>query len=106
MVGADSSRRAATSPAADQGEGAPRGASLALRLGCRRSWGVAAMSLPHALLLVGGSTCGRFDDEYGGTEDEREEGETVGLMTRVNGRGRLIPTPAPDLDSKLWWRGA
>ena len=45
-------------------------------------------------------------DEYGRTEDEREEGETFGLMTRVNGRGRLIPTPAPDLDSKLWWRGA
>ena len=43
------SRRA--SPTADQGERAPRGASLALRLGCRRSWGVAAMSLPHALLL-------------------------------------------------------
>ena len=41
-------------------------------------------------------------DEYGRTEDEREEGETFGLMTRVNGRGRLIPTPAPDLDSKLW----
>lgn len=42
----------------------------------------------------------------GGARDEREEGETFGLMTRVNGRGRLIPTPAPDLDSKLWWRGA
>ena len=36
-------------------------------------------------------------DEYGRTEDEREEGETFfGLGTRVNGRGRLIPTPAPD----------
>ena len=33
-------------------------------------------------------------DEYGRTEDEREKGETFGLMTRVNGRGRLIPTPA------------
>ena len=31
---------------------------------------------------------------YDRTEDEREEGETFGLMTRVNGRGRLIPTPA------------
>ena len=30
----------------------------------------------------------------GGARDEREEGETLVLMTRVNGLGRLIPTPA------------
>ena len=30
----------------------------------------------------------------GGARDEREEGETFGLMTRVDGLGRLIPTPA------------
>ena len=30
--------------------------------------------------------------------DEREEGETIGLMTRVYGRGRLIPTPVLGVD--------
>ena len=30
----------------------------------------------------------------GGARDEREEGETLVLRTRVDGRGRLIPTPA------------
>eukprot|EP01043_Picozoa_sp_COSAG02_P008132 COSAG02_NODE_254_length_26937_cov_16.503950_11_plen_82_part_00 len=30
----------------------------------------------------------------GGARDEREEGETLVLVARVNGRGRLIPAPA------------